>query len=124
MPRFRLGQCRGRALVDDVIGNIVEGSVIEIIELRIELLIAHQFGVVAALDQFAVLQNDDAVCLANGSQTVGNHQSCAAFQKLDQRLLDQHLGIAVDIGGGLIEHEDLRVRDQRAGKADELPLTE
>ena len=48
----------------------------------------------------------------------------AAFQQFHQRLLDQHLGVAVDAGRGLVEHQDLGVGDQRAGEADQLALAE
>ena len=46
------------------------------------------------------------------------------LQELHQRLLDLQLGIGIDAGGGFVEHEDLGVGDQRAGKADQLALAE
>ena len=39
-----------------------------------------------------------------------------------QALLDAALGVQVDVGGGLVEHEDARVGDQRAGEGDQLAL--
>ena len=39
-----------------------------------------------------------------------------------QALLDARLGVQVDVGGRLVEHEDARVGDQRAGEGDQLAL--
>ena len=36
--------------------------------------------------------------------------------------LDPALGVQVDVRRGLVEHEDARVGDQRAGEGDELAL--
>ena len=38
-------------------------------------------------------------------------------------LLDAHLGVQVDVRGGLVEHEDPRVGDHRARERDELALS-
>jgi len=35
----------------------------------------HQFGVGSALNQFAVLQHKNAVCIDNGAQTMGNNDA-------------------------------------------------
>ena len=79
---------------------------------------------VAAFDDLAVLQHDDAVGAADGGQPVGDDQPGAALQQLDQRLLDQHLGVGIDAGRGLVEHQDLGVGHQRPRKADQLALAE
>ena len=41
-----------------------------------------------------------------------------------ERLLDQHFGIAVDIGRGLVEHQDLGIGHQRPREAEQLALAE
>ena len=44
------------------------------------------------------------------------------LQEPVERLLDQHLGRAVDVRGGLVEDEDPRVGEQCARDRDQLPL--
>ena len=44
------------------------------------------------------------------------------LQEPVERLLDQHLGRAVDVRGGLVEDEDPRVGEQRPRDRDQLPL--
>ena len=39
-----------------------------------------------------------------------------------QTLLHQQLGEGVDVGGGLVQDQDARVGQQRAGEGDELAL--
>ena len=39
-----------------------------------------------------------------------------------QTLLDAPLGVQVDVGGRLVEHEDARVGDQRPRERDQLAL--
>lgn len=79
---------------------------------------------VAAFEQLAVLQHDDAVRLADGGQTMRDDETGAAFEQLHQRFLDQHFCVAVDIRRSFVEHEDLGVGDKGAGEADELALAE
>ena len=45
------------------------------VELVILALLGDQLVVAAALDDAALLQNHDAVCIADGRQTVGNDLS-------------------------------------------------
>ena len=44
-------------------------------------------------------------------------------EQAPQALLDAPLGVQVDVGGGLVEHQDARVGDQRAGERDQLALS-
>ena len=70
----------------------------------------------------AVLEHDDAPGLADGREPVGDHDRRAAGQQPPQAALDPALGVDVDVRGGLVEHEDARVGDQRAREGDELAL--
>ena len=76
----------------------------------------------AALGNVAMLQHDDVVGFANRRQPVGDrHQRDAAAQRC-QRLLHLGLGLAVDVGGGLVEQQDGRCAGQRTGHRDQLFL--
>ena len=47
-------------------GQVVEGGVVQSVELGVEAARAHQLGVAAALDHPAVLEHDDPIGLADG----------------------------------------------------------
>ena len=81
-----------------------------------------QLVVGALLGDAAVLEHDDPPGLADRRETVGDHDRGAPGQQTAQALLDAGLGVQVDVGGGLVEHEDARVGDQRAGERDQLAL--
>ena len=76
----------------------------------------------ALLGDAAVLEHDDAARLADGGEAVGDHDRGAPGEQAAQALLDVALGVEVDVGGGLVEHEDARVGDERAGERDQLAL--
>ena len=76
----------------------------------------------ALLDDPAVLEHDDLAGALDRGQAVGDDDRRAAGQQAPQARLDPRLGVDVDVGGGLVEHEDARVGDERAGEGDELAL--
>ena len=45
-----------------------------------------------------------------------------SLQQVGQRRLDELLALGVEVAGGLVEDEDLRVGEDRAGDAEALPL--
>ena len=53
---------------------------------------------------------------------MGDDDRGAARKQPAQTLLDPPLGVQVDVGGRLVEHEDARVGDQRARERDQLAL--
>ncbi len=76
----------------------------------------------AALDNFAVIDHQNFIGIAHGAEAVGDDKRGAAFHQPLERLLDELLGGGVHAGGGLIENEDRRIRQQRARHADALLL--
>ena len=76
----------------------------------------------ALLDDPAVVEHDDVPGAPDRREAVGDHDRRAAGQQPAQALLDPALGVDVDVRGRLVEHEDPRVGDQRAGEGDELAL--
>ena len=60
--------------------------------------------------------------LADRRQAVGDDDRRAAGQQPAQALLDAALGVQVDVRGRLVEDQDPRVGDQRAGERDQLAL--
>jgi hypothetical protein len=53
---------------------------------------------------------------------VGDDEVGAPGRQGLEAALDQALALGVDVGGGLVEDEDLGVADEGAGKGDELAL--
>lgn len=97
-------------------------SVVQVVEFGIETTCGHQLVVVAGLNHLPRLEHDDAVRSADRGEPVGDDEAGAPLKQPDQRLLDQHLGVAVDVSSGLVEDKDLGVGDEGAGEADQLPL--
>ena len=54
---------------------------------------------------------------------MGDDERRAAPHDLAQRLADAVLGLDVDARGGVVEDQDARVHDQRAGDGDALTLS-
>src|SRR5450755_1264476 len=85
-------------------------------------LCIEQLVVRSLLHDPAVLDHDDPPGVADRREPVGDHDRGAPGDEPAQTLLNQRLGVDVDVGGGLVEHEDARVGDQRAGEGDQLAL--
>ena len=76
----------------------------------------------ALLDDPAVLEHDDLAGALDRREAVGDDDRGAAGQQAPQAVLDPALGVDVDVRGRLVEDQDPRVGDQRAGERDELAL--
>ena len=73
-------------------------------------------------DDLAVLEHDQAVGVAQRAQAVRDGEGRAALDQAGDRVLDLLLGLGVDRGGRLVEDQDARVVQDRAGDADALAL--
>ena len=83
----------------------------------------------AVLDDVALLEHDDAVGVAHGGEAVGDEDGgdrpVVAERPGQHRLEELELGPRVEVGGGLIEHEDRRALldgVETTGQRDALPL--
>ena len=114
--RRRSARRRGRVV------GVVDAAQLRLVQPPVGALARHQFVVRADLDDPAALQDDQAVGLAQGAQAVGDGDRRAALDQVVERLLDLPLGLGVDRRGRLVEDQDARVDQQRAGDRDPLPL--
>ena len=73
-------------------------------------------------DDPAALHHRDPVGQADGRQAVGDDQRRAVGHQPAQRLVDLLLDLHVDRRRGVVEHEDRRVHQQRAGDREPLAL--
>ena len=76
----------------------------------------------AAFADAAFVQHNDVVRMLDRGQPMRDHDGGAAFHQRAQRVLDELLGLRVDVRSRLVHNEDARRVGQRAGKAQKLPL--
>ena len=74
----------------------------------------------AALDYLAVLKDDYLIGVLYRRQPVGHDEHCADRSHLLERLLDQDLGLGVDVGGRLVEYQDPRLGQDRPREGEQL----
>ena len=67
----------------------------------------------ALLGDPAVLDHEDRVGLADRREPVGDHERGAALERGRERLLHGGLGLAVEVRGGLVEHDDVGRLEQQ-----------
>lgn len=80
-----------------------------------------RFG--AMLENSAILHHNDAMCISDGCESVGNYERCATVRQFSQRLLNGALGLGVQRRGRLIENEDRWILQKDAGNRQTLLLT-
>ena len=79
-----------------------------------------QFFVPALLDDPAVLYDEDEIRVLDGGQSVGDHDGRAPADDRIDGSLDLLLRERIDRGGRLVEHNDLRLRQDGPGEGDQL----
>jgi hypothetical protein len=79
------------------------------VQLRIPPAQRDEFLVGAALDDFAGAQDQDAVGVPDGRQTVSDNKTGPPLEQLLQRLLNARFGLRIDGAGGLVEYQDARL---------------
>ena len=70
----------------------------------------------------AVVEDQDLVGGLDGRQPVGDHDRRPPGQGRGQRLLDEQLGLRVEVGGGLVEDHHGRILEQDPGDGQPLLL--
>jgi hypothetical protein len=92
-------------------------------KLRIKRRGLKEIGVTALRDDAAVFQHDDAVGLLYGSEAVRDDQRGAVLRGIVQRQLYQPFTGGIERAGGLVEQQDGRILQDRAGDRDALTLS-
>ena len=67
-------------------------------------------------------KDQDAAGAANSLQPVCDHECSAAFHHLVEREIDAAFGERIERAGRLVENEDWRILEQRAGDGEALAL--
>ena len=82
----------------------------------------HQRVVASLFGDLAAVEHEDAVAIDHARQAMGEDQRRAALHQPVERLLDHRLVLGIDGRQRLVEHQDRRVAQQRAGDGDALAL--
>ena len=91
--------------------------------MRIKTVICNQIFMCSALDDAAVLQNDDQVGVADGREAVGDDQGSTPTHQARECVLDEPLAFRVEGGSGFVEDEQGRILEHGPGDGDALPLS-
>lgn len=83
-------------------GNKLRLSKLAVVESRVDPAVGKKLVMLTLLDDLPILHHADQVSATDGAQAVGDHHGSAPTQEDTQGLLDQALGEAVDVGGGLV----------------------
>src|SRR5215467_5746310 len=78
-------------------------------ELGVGAIGSYQVSVAPAVDYLSLVDHDDAVSREDGRQPVRNDQSSASCHQARHSGLDQPLVLAIQIAGGLVQHENWRI---------------
>ena len=76
----------------------------------------------AALNDFAVLENQNLMRVADRGKPMGDDEAGPPLKQLLQRALDDDLGVRVNGARRFIEDQNARPGDHRANEAEELPF--
>lgn len=74
--------------------------------------------------QITVRHNEYSVSINDRVETMSDDHDGAILETRPQLLLDQVVSFHVDVGGGLVEDEDLGLSQNSACEADELLLAD
>src|SRR5690554_4888006 len=111
------GVCRASALP-----RLLFHRELPLVEVGVQPAGLQQLLVRAALHDAAGIYHQDLVRPLHGGEAVGYDEGGAPPHEDLQRRLHKRLGLAVKRAGGLVQDEDPRVLQQRAGDGHALPL--
>src|ERR1700704_2278751 len=97
-------------------------SKLQLGEPAVKAAFAHEFRVPALLDDSALVQHQDAGGALHRGEPVGDDEGRAALRQAGQRLLDRKLAFRVQRARRLVEQQDGRIAQKRAGERDALAL--
>ena len=123
VPVGQLRSERGRRLLLGGPGPLRGVGLLQVGQhLGVARLGAHQLRVGPVGDDVTALEQHDALGEVDGRDAMGDHERGAALHQHLERRVDLLLDLHVDRAGGVVEHEDGGVVEQRARDGDALPL--
>jgi len=86
------------------------------------LLLALQLLRTTELEQLALIHHHDLAGVFQGRQAMGDCQDCTILEFLPDDFLDESVVLDVDVGGGLVNQDDLAVLQEGSANTQELLL--
>ena len=83
----------------------------------------HQFVMTTDFDDFTRLEDQDAIGIANRTQTMGNHKAGASLHQPIKSFLNFLFGVGVHIAGGFVQNHHARILHHHAGDRQQLALS-
>jgi hypothetical protein len=90
------------------------GSELQAVQFGVETTCGEELRVAACLDQAAMVEDEDAIHLANRRQAMRNDQSRAVREQLLNTCLEQGLGLSIDAGSRLVQDKNFWIICQRS----------
>src|ERR1041385_6683161 len=101
---------------------VLLGAILPLVELAVAAAEGDELVVRPALDDLAVLEDEDLIGALDRRQAVGDHERRSTTAQGAQAVADHRLALAVEARRGFVENEDSRVGEDRAGDGDALAL--
>ena len=104
-------------------GLFQRGTCLRHDQLVVNALFFQKLLVRAALGKLTVVQHHQSVCVAQRGQTVRDGERGTSLGDLGDGVLDQLFGFGVQCCRCLVQNQNARVVNERAGNGDTLTLT-
>ena len=92
------------------------------IQMVIKAALVEQLLMGAFFDDFAVVDDEHLVSVADGAEAVGDDEAGAALHQAQQGFLDARFGAGIDAAGGFVKDQDAGVGQDGAGNRQHLAL--
>src|ERR1700731_852857 len=96
--------------------------ILQLIKLPINAALAKQLLVGSNFADVAFVHHDDLVSALNGRETVRDDDRCPALNHAGEGFTHSDFGFGIDAGGGFVQHKNLGIVCESAGKRNELLL--
>src|SRR5262245_60265693 len=83
-----------------------DGTERELVECRVQPPLLHEVLVRPVFPQPAPVQDEDAISSLDSGESVGDDQARATREEPIQRVLQDALGLGIDAGRRLVEHQN------------------
>ena len=95
---------------------------LRVVHFAVEAALGHQLPVGAGFHHVAAAHHQDEVGVFDGGQAVRHHKAGFIAHQAAHGLLNLHLGAGIDVAGGLVQDQHVRVDQHGAGDGHQLLL--
>jgi hypothetical protein len=96
--------------------------VLQLVEAVVDTALREKFLVGSLFAEAAFVEDENAVGVLNGAETVGDDECGAAAQQAIKGFANLEFGFGVHAGGGFVKNQEARIVGHGAGKINQLPL--